>query len=182
MNNKVYKKLMNIYEHSKLTKLYSDMRKRKGKLAMFKGDMNPDILFIGEAPDKEEDSWGIPFIGRSGQLIDKWIEYFKLDSFAFINAVPICPMDSLGKLRKPTKNELDYFRPKMYELIDLLNPRVIVLLGRSAEELVLGKTTLKVGNYTNFKGYKCIFVYHPAYYLRNGTDGINELKETFTSI
>ena len=126
--NVVDEAITNLYESSKLTELYRQMCIRKGLPVIHKGSKTPELLFIGEAGGKDEDKCGTPFVGRSGRILDEWIKYSNVKEVAVINAVPIMPENN-GQIRKPTKEEIDYFRPHVNRLVEALNPKYIILSG-----------------------------------------------------
>jgi len=138
------------------------------KIVVGKGKKNPDILFIGEAPGKKENEIGKPFVGRSGEVLDKWINSLGGKTYAVINAIPIMPLDEQGKIRPPTQEEIDYFKPFVKELIASLNPKFIICVGKTAAKVFDKKFANKTWD-DNIG-----FIYHPAYYLRNGTDGMQD--------
>jgi uracil-DNA glycosylase len=152
--------------------LYSNVLKTKGNIVIFRGNLsNPDYLFIGEAPGNNENIQGIPFIGRSGKLLDNWLDSESIESFAVINTVPIIPLKSEGGIRKPTREEINYFRPYVSSLIEAINPKYIICLGKSALEY------MNIYLENTFWKQNAGFIYHPAYYLRNGRDGLNDFKK-----
>lgn len=99
---------------------------------IMRGSERPKLLFIGEAPGKNEDKAGIPFCGRAGKVLDDLIVYMDLkkEDYAIINTVKCRPPNN----RKPTQNELKTCRPFLLAQIRLLNPEVIILLGNTAEQ------------------------------------------------
>ena len=162
------------FKHAKKNKLYKNVLKTDGKIVFGRGSDSPTILFIGEAPGSNENKVGKPFIGRSGKLLDGWIEDLELKkNFAIINVVPIIPLYE-GKIRPPTKKEINYFLPLTEKYIELLKPKLIVLLGRSAASIF--DKTLTLGQLKQYKTTKLFFIYHPSYYLRKGGKGFeNEI-------
>ena len=154
-------KLQNLKQLAKKHSLYDSSK----KIVIGKGQLNnPDVLFTSEAPGKEENKIGIPFIGRSGKMLDSWIKHFDIKNWAVINVVPLIPLDNKDKIRKPTTEEVDYFKPVVLDLIKSINPKKIICLGKVAQECI--------GEGKNIK-----FVYHPAYYLRKGLTGISDMKK-----
>ena len=101
------------------------------------GDGNPDadIMFIGEAPGRDEDLQGVPFVGRAGQLLDKMIAAIRLDrSDAYItNILPWRPPGN----RKPSLDEQAMLRPFIHRHIELVNPKILVFLGGTAAQQLL---------------------------------------------
>jgi DNA polymerase len=118
------------------------------------------VLFIGEAPGRNEDATGVPFCGRAGKVLDRMIEYMDLgeDKWAVINTVKCRPPDN----RNPKKRELDACRPFLEEQIRLLDPEVIVLLGNTAETAFAGKGEFGWGECRELNGRKIVKLYHPA--------------------
>lgn len=154
--------------------MYENITKTNGKLVLGRGTLDsPKILFLGEAPGKTENKEGRPFVGRSGKILDKWIEHLGIKTFAITNAIPIIPLNDEGKIRKPTPDEIAYFRPHIKELIDSINPDKIIIVGKTAAECF--QVEFRLGEWQGKIG--CI--YHPAYYLRQGANGISDLEKLF---
>ncbi|MGO8931177.1 MAG: uracil-DNA glycosylase [Limisphaerales bacterium] len=138
------------------------------------GDINAQLMFIGEAPGADEDDQGEPFVGKAGQLLTKIIQAMGLtrDS-VYIGNILKCRPDTPGQAsgnRKPTPEEMQTCIPYLHEQIDLIRPRVIVALGGTAVEGVLGKTigiTKLRGQWRIYRGIPLMPTYHPAYLLRN---------------
>ena len=136
---------------------------------------NPDakLLIIGEAPGPEENVKGKPFVGRAGQMLDKVLEAAKFDpekDVYITNSVFRMPPGTDGKpFRKPTNEEIDYYRPYVFEIIRLIDPRVILLTGNVACQSVLGKTgiTSLRGKWTEADGRWIMPIFHPSYLLRS---------------
>ena len=138
------------------------------------GDINAQLMFIGEAPGADEDDQGEPFVGKAGQLLTKIIQTMGLarDS-VYIGNILKCRPDTPGQAsgnRKPTPEEMQTCIPYLHEQIDLIHPRVIVALGGTAVEGLLGKTlgiTKLRGQWRTYRGIPLMPTYHPAYLLRN---------------
>src|SRR6266850_3310741 len=108
------------------------------------GDINAQLMFVGEAPGADEDIQGEPFVGKAGQLLTKIIETMGLrrDSVYIANILK-CRPDTPGQAsgnRKPTPEEMQTCIPFLHEQIDLIQPTVLVALGGTAVEGLLGKT------------------------------------------
>jgi len=146
--------------------------KRTAKSTVF-ADGNPEarIMFIGEAPGRDEDAQGLPFVGRAGQLLDRMLAAIGLDrQSAYIsNVIPWRPPGN----RTPTPQETEICRPFIERHIELAAPEVIVMLGGSSAKTLLntsdgimrlrGKwTKIAVGNST----IPAMPTLHPAYLLR----------------
>lgn len=110
----------------------------------------PEVLFVGEAPGASEDEVGMPFVGRSGKLLDKWIETLGVARFLVSNINRCRPPGN----RTPLKDEKEACGPHLAQLILDARPRHIVALGRTSE------------GWLRENGYDVLFIYHPSYYLR----------------
>jgi DNA polymerase len=138
------------------------------------GDVHAPLMFVGEAPGVDEDEQGEPFVGRAGQLLTRIIQTmgFARDTVYIANILK-CRPDTPGQTagnRKPTPDEMKTCLPYLLEQIDLIQPRVIVALGATAVEGLLGKTagiTRLRGQWQTFRGIPTMPTYHPAYLLRN---------------
>lgn len=138
------------------------------------GNLDAPLMFVGEAPGADEDEQGEPFVGKAGQLLTKIIETMALkrESVYIANILkcrPDTPGQSAGN-RKPTAAEMATCLPYLHEQIDLIKPRVLVALGATAVEGLLGKTvgiTKLRGNWQTYRGIPLMPTYHPAYLLRN---------------
>ena len=136
------------------------------------GDENADWLFIGEGPGAEEDARGEPFVGAAGKLLDAMLAAIDLarGSDVYIaNAVKCRPPGN----RTPEAGELAACAAYLARQIELIKPRLIVLLGRVAVQAVLGEEGSLAGLRGKALAYRDIPVvvtYHPAYLLRNLPD------------
>jgi uracil-DNA glycosylase len=138
------------------------------------GSLDAKLMFIGEAPGADEDQQAEPFVGKAGQLLTKIIQAMGLtrDRVYIANILkcrPDTPGQSAGN-RKPTPEEMQTCIPFLHEQIDLIRPEVIVALGATAVEGLLGKTigiTKLRGTWKTYRGTPLMPTYHPAYLLRN---------------
>jgi uracil-DNA glycosylase family 4 len=138
------------------------------------GNPKAELMFVGEAPGAEEDAQGEPFVGRAGQLLTKIILAmgFQREDVYIANVLkcrPDMPIGASGN-RKPTPEEMRTCLPWLEKQIDLIKPRVMVALGATALEGLLGATTPvnKVrGRWLDFHGIPVRATYPPAYLLRN---------------
>jgi uracil-DNA glycosylase len=137
---------------------------------------NPDaqLMFVGEAPGADEDEQGEPFVGKAGQLLTKIIQATGLArGDVYIANILKCRPDTPGQSagnRKPTPEEMATCIPYLHEQIDLIRPKVLVALGATAVEGLLGKTigiTKLRGNWQTYRGTPLMPTYHPAFLLRN---------------
>ena len=140
------------------------------------GDPDAAILFVGEAPGADEDEAGRPFVGAAGQLLNKMIAAMGLerDQVYIANIVkcrPDMPSKSMPGNRKPTSQEMATCLPYVASQIEIIRPRVIVALGATAVEGLLGKSKVVMATVRNrwheFRGIPVMPTYHPAYLLRN---------------
>ncbi len=142
-------------------------------MVIYRGNPDAKLMIVGEAPGTEEDRQGKPFVGRSGQLLDQMLAAIDLDAEedVFItNAVFRLPPGVGGKpLRKPTSDEILYYKPYLLEIIRLVNPAIMLLTGNVATEAILGKVgiTKLRGNWHQWDNRWCMPIFHPAYLLRN---------------
>ncbi len=142
------------------------------------GDVNAELMFIGEAPGADEDREGVPFIGRAGQLLNKIINTMGIQrEDVYVANVLKCRPDTPGQSfgnRPPTTAEMHSCRPCLFEQIDIVGPKVIVALGATAMKGLLdndepmGKLR---GRFHDFKGIPVMATYHPSYLLRNQSPG-----------
>ena len=167
-----------LIEHAKKHELHKNVLNTKGNIVFGRGEDNAKILFIGEAPGFSENEQGKPFVGRSGALLEEWVKEIGLtkNEYAIMNVVPIIPLSADGKIRPPTIEEIQYFLPLTEKMIKEINPEIIVLLGKSAAR-AFGKEGMRNTESTRWEGKKIYFIYHPAYYLRNGRKGFEDLEK-----
>jgi uracil-DNA glycosylase len=140
------------------------------------GNIDAELMFVGEAPGADEDAQGEPFVGAAGQLLTKMIQATGLtrESVYIANILkcrPDMPAGSSGN-RKPTPEEMQTCIPYLHEQIDLIKPKVLVALGGTAMEGLLGKTgiTRLRGQWHTYRGIPLMPTYHPAYLLRNSSN------------
>jgi DNA polymerase len=138
------------------------------------GNIDSPLMFVGEAPGADEDEQGEPFVGKAGQLLTKIIQAMGLQrENVYIGNILKCrpntPGQSAGN-RKPTTEEMATCIPYLHEQIDLIRPRVLVALGATAVEGLLGKTigiTKLRGTWKTYRNIPLMPTYHPAFLLRN---------------
>jgi uracil-DNA glycosylase len=131
------------------------------------GNPNADLMFIGEAPGRDEDLKGEPFVGRAGQLLTDIIKAMKLtrDDVYIANVVKCRPPEN----RNPEPEELDACRPYIRRQVAIIEPKVIVTLGKFALQSLMEKSygiTATRGQWLEYNGVKVMPTYHPAYLLR----------------
>ena len=132
------------------------------------GNPNADLMFVGEAPGRDEDIQGEPFVGRAGQLLTKIIEAIGLQrgDVYIANVIKCRPPEN----RNPEQDEVDTCEPFLFQQIDIIKPKVIVALGTFAARALL-RTLDPIsrlrGRIYEYRGAKLIPTFHPAYLLRN---------------
>jgi len=138
------------------------------------GNPEAELMFIGDAPDSDEDLVGEPFVGKAGQLLTKIIETMGLrrNDVYLVNLLKCRPNlpPGAGDKRKPTIGEIITCQPYLMEQIKIIEPRVIVALGSTAVDGLLGDPLpiAKVrGQWKSFLGTPLMLTFHPAYLLRN---------------
>lgn len=137
------------------------------------GNPQADIMFVGEAPGREEDLEGLPFVGRSGRLLDRMLAAIGLDrSSAYIaNVIPWRPPGN----RTPTPIETEICRPFIERQVELANPKVLVTLGGPSAKVLLNASegvlrlrgTWKTHTTASGVTIPAMPTLHPAYLLRN---------------
>jgi DNA polymerase len=142
------------------------------RLVFADGNPQARVMFVGEAPGREEDIEGLPFVGRSGKLLDRMISAIGLDrSTAYIaNVIPWRPPGN----RTPTPQETQICLPFIQRQIELVNPDVLVTLGNPSTQTLLStregimKTRGRWFDYdTGTRVIRAIATFHPAYLLRS---------------
>ena len=139
------------------------------------GNLDADLLFIGEAPGFHEDKQGIPFVGAAGQLLNTLLSQvgIRRDDVYITNVVLCRPPGN----RDPMPEEIEACRPRLIEQVGLIDPRVVVTLGNFATRVILerqvGITRVRGQRFT-WQGRTVIPTYHPAAILRGGRGRIME--------
>jgi uracil-DNA glycosylase len=138
-----------------------------------RGSSDPDIVFVGEAPGREEDLQGIPFVGPSGKLLDTWCEYLAIEDYAIVNVMKTRPPNN----RNPTPEEVASCAPWLDRQLAILKPRIIVCLGSFAMKHFMPKRTAVLTNTKRLLDGRYVVVPHPSYFLRKGGVGWEEYIE-----
>ena len=151
------------------------------------GNLDADLLFIGEAPGFHEDKQGLPFVGAAGQLLDKLLSEIGLDrsTAAIVNVVKCRPPGN----RDPLPDEIESCRPYLDAQLAHMKPKVIVTLGNFATKFILemptGITRARGHKYKR-RGATVIPTFHPAAALRGGRFGglspIDAIREDFKMV
>ncbi len=139
------------------------------------GNLNAELLFVGEAPGRDEDIQGRPFVGKAGQLLTKIIQAmtFQRQEVYITNVVKCRPPGN----RNPQGMEIESCKGYLLAQIDMIKPRVIVTLGKVAADFFisshLGMTALR-GDFYDFHQTQVMPTFHPSYLIRN--EGNRNLK------
>jgi len=148
-----------------------DLKNNATNMVFSDGNPKSKIMLIGEAPGSNEDQEGLPFVGRAGVLLDKMLASINLDrkSVYISNVVNYRPPEN----RRPTEEEINRYLPFLKKHIQIINPKILVLLGSSAMSAILGSEDVisKVrGKWIerNFGKSKIsvIVTFHPAFLMR----------------
>ena len=137
-----------------------------------RGNPEAKIMIVGEAPGPQENIQGKPFVGRAGQLLDQILQAvdFDPDEDVFItNSVFRMPPGEDKNFRKPTNDEIEYYKQYLLEIIRLVDPPIMLLTGNVATQSLLGKTgiTKLRGQWFDWHGRDVMPIFHPSYLLRN---------------
>jgi DNA polymerase len=143
------------------------LKKTASRLCLSRGSQNARLMLIGEAPGKDEDIQGEPFVGRAGQLLDRMLAAVALtEADVYItNLVFWRPPGN----RTPSPEEVQVCQPFVERQIELLSPKVLVFLGNAAAKQLTGATEgiMKLrGKWLNYSGIRAMATLHPAYLLR----------------
>jgi uracil-DNA glycosylase family 4 len=141
------------------------------------GNPNAELMFVGEAPGADEDKQGEPFVGRAGELLTKIINAMGLsrDDIYIANVLKCRPDMEPGAPgnRPPTAEEMQRCLPYLREQIAIIQPRVLVALGKTAMAGLTGADEAMGamrGRWFNFENIPLLATYHPSYLLRNGSN------------
>ena len=152
---------------------HCELKRGARNLVFADGNATARVMIIGEAPGRDEDREGRPFVGRAGQLLDKMLAAIDLsrsaetadDAVYITNVLPWRPPQN----RDPKPEEIAMLLPFVERHVALVQPQVIVLMGNISCQAGLGKrgiTRLR-GNWTEAYGTPCLPMFHPAYLLRS---------------
>lgn len=144
------------------------LHKQRKNIVFGVGNVNADIMFVGEGPGADEDEQGEPFVGRAGQLLNNMISAMglKRSDVYIANVVKCRPPGN----RTPERDECDTCGPFLLRQIEAIRPKVIVALGAVAAKYLLGINDSMAnlrGRWYDVKGARLAVTYHPAYLLRD---------------
>jgi len=155
------------------------LHKGRTNLVFGVGNMNADLMFVGEGPGADEDAKGEPFVGRAGQLLNNMISAMgiKREDVYIANVVKCRPPQN----RTPERDECDTCSPFLMRQIDVIKPKAIVALGAVAAKNLLAVNDSMAnlrGRWYDFRNSKLLVTYHPAYLLRDP----RQKKETWKDL
>ncbi len=148
-----------------------ELKNSANKMVFSDGNINSKIMLIGEGPGAQEDLEGLPFVGRAGKLLDKMLEAINLNrkKVYISNVVNYRPPGN----RRPADNEIERYYPFLKLHIEIINPKILVLLGSTALHTIMGNENVisKVrGKWMKKKIGNCnphiIASFHPAFLMR----------------
>ena len=148
-----------------------DLRRQAKNIVFSDGNPNSKIMLIGEAPGANEDEEGLPFVGRAGALLDKMLAAIDLDrkKVYISNIINYRPPDN----RRPTDEEIKRYLPFITKHIDIISPKILVLLGSTAMNALIGNEVViskMRGKWIEKKFGNCktsvIITFHPAFLMR----------------
>jgi len=136
------------------------------------GDEQADWLFVGEGPGADEDALGEPFVGQAGKLLDNMLMAIKLKRGNRVYIANIVKCRPPGN-RAPEVDEIAACLPYLQHQIELIQPKIIVALGKVASNALLGKDATLAslrGTLHDYRGIPLVVTYHPAYLLRSPSE------------
>ena len=144
------------------------LHRTRNKIVFGDGSSQARLVFVGEGPGADEDAQGLPFVGRAGKLLTQMIEAMGLQrrDVYICNVVKCRPPGN----RQPEGDEVESCSPFLFRQLDVIKPKVIVCLGATAFQTLLQSNRSIShfrGQWLDFRGYKMLPTYHPAYLLRN---------------
>ncbi|MEB3338268.1 MAG: uracil-DNA glycosylase [Leptolyngbyaceae bacterium] len=134
-----------------------------------RGNLQAPIMIVGEGPGQNEDETGQPFVGKSGQLLEKILESVRLTTEQDVFICNIVKCRPPGN-RAPTPDEIEACKPYLLEQIRMVDPKIILLTGATALKGLTGdkRGITKIrGQWLEWAGRLCMPIFHPAYLLRN---------------
>ena len=147
------------------------LKKQANNIVFCDGNPKSKIMLVGEAPGANEDEEGLPFVGRAGVLLDKMLEAINLDrkKVYISNIINYRPPEN----RRPTEEEIKRYLPFITKHIEIINPKILVLLGSTAMNALIGNDVViskMRGRWIEKKFGNCktsvIITFHPAFLMR----------------
>lgn len=165
--------MLKIFKEAQKCVLCSELASTRNKVVFGAGSINARLVFVGEAPGRDEDEQGLPFVGRAGQLLTRIIEamgYTRKDVF-ICNTLKCRPPQN----RPPKPDELIHCQPFLKKQLEIIQPKIICALGTFAAQTLL-QTEEPIsklrGKFHSYEGIPLICTYHPAYLLRNPSEKV----------
>ncbi|PIE10186.1 MAG: uracil-DNA glycosylase [Rhodobacterales bacterium] len=162
----------------------SELREAARNCVFADGQPGARVMIVGEAPGRDEDQRGLPFVGRAGQLLDRMFTAIGLSrqspdlehALYISNVLPWRPPQN----RTPSPQEIGMFLPFLHRHIELAAPEIIVVMGNTPAQALLGRSgiTRMRGTWAETAGLPCLPMFHPAYLLRNPA----AKRETWTDL
>ncbi len=180
INNDLLEKMKELEEKIRECRL-CNLSENRTNAVPGSGNYKAKLMIIGEAPGRNEDLQGLPFVGQAGKLLEQMLNEIniKREDVFITNVVKCRPPEN----RDPTEEEINICKPYLFKQIELINPKVILLLGKYSLKTILNmnlKITYLKGR-VFIKNDKYIFcTYHPAFVLRNYAKHIEEYKYHFS--
>ena len=148
-----------------------NLKKTANKMVFSDGNINSKIMLVGEGPGAQEDRMGLPFVGAAGKLLDKMLDAINLNrtKVYISNVVNYRPPNN----RRPTDEEIEKYLPFLKLHIEIIEPKILILLGSTAMQAISGKG--KIISKTRGKWFKIkiggcepeiIVTFHPAFLIR----------------
>ncbi len=148
-----------------------NLKKNASNIVFADGNIESPIIIVGEGPGQKEDDLGKPFVGDAGILLNKMLQAINIEreKIYITNVVNFRPPNN----RKPEPNEINRYSEFLKEHISIINPKILILMGSTAMEAILGsnkRISKERGQWKEViikqKNYKTIVTFHPAYLLR----------------
>lgn len=147
---------------------HCDLKLGARNLVFSDGIAHAPVMIVGEAPGRDEDREGRPFVGRAGQLLDRMLKAIDLsrgENVYITNVLPWRPPQN----RDPKPEEIAMMRPFLQRHIALVDPKILIVMGNISCQALLGRrgiTRLR-GTWEKIEGRAAMPMFHPAYLLRN---------------
>ena len=154
------------------------LAEKRTQVVFSSGPVPCDLMLIGEAPGADEDEQGVPFVGRSGQLLSKMLESVNLsrETNAYVTNICKCrPPEN----RAPEADEINACVHWLKDQIRLLQPKIIVLVGATAMKALVGnevKISKQRGEWLTYEGIDTMVIFHPAFLLRYASQEVGSPK------
>lgn len=165
-----------------------EIASRRDKMVFSAGNPDAKVVFIGEAPGKDENAQGLPFVGRAGQLLNTYLQKIGIDrekDLYITNILKCRPTnpDRPNKDRVPASDEIRNCIGYLYKQIEIVKPNLIVLCGGTSLKTLIGKKSIQIskvrGNIfeleLNGNKYNAVAIYHPSYLMQYASQEQKEI-------